>query len=56
MKKILVSLIIIIVVGIAGYLTYKRMSTLDRAEKIEILEQEVKQKNCSRTWPARSKT
>ena len=44
MKKILVALIIIIVVGIAGYLTYKRMSSLDRAEKNEILEQEVQQK------------
>ena len=44
MKRILVALIIIIVVGITGYLTYKRMSSLDRAEKNEILEQEVQQK------------
>ena len=43
MKRILVALIIIIVVGITGYLTYKRMSSLDRAEKNEILEQEVQQ-------------
>jgi hypothetical protein len=44
MKRILVALIIMIVVGITGYLTYKRMSNLDRAEKNEILEQEVQQK------------
>ena len=43
MKRILVALIILIVAGTAGYLTYKRMSSLDREEKNEILEQEVQQ-------------
>ena len=33
MKKIIVALIIFIVAGTAGYITYKRMSILDRAEK-----------------------
>ena len=43
MKKIIVALIIFIVAGTAGYITYKRMSILDRAEKNELLEQEVQQ-------------
>jgi hypothetical protein len=43
MKKIIVALIIFIVAGTAGYITYKRMSSLDRAEKNELLEQEVQQ-------------
>ena len=44
MKKIIGALIIIIAVGIAGYLTYKRMSGVDRAEQNEILEEKVQQK------------
>ena len=44
MKKAIVALIIIIVIGIAGYATYNRMSSWDKERTNKILEQEVKQK------------